>query len=184
MNDQELIGEILKGDQQAVQGLHERYVDRIFHYIYIQTNSYHDTEELLQDVFLKAANHLDSFEGEASFKTWIFRIARNTVIDYYRKQKNMKKSFAMEDRLLENFAGETEAAETIVLRNLHIDEVFERINQLPNHYRTVLHLRFIEDFSIKETAAIMGKTTPAVKSMQRRASKILSEEINLEVSSR
>ncbi|MDV2682909.1 RNA polymerase sigma factor [Alkalihalophilus lindianensis] len=85
MNDHELLQEILAGDQHVMEKLHERYVDRIFHYIYIQTNSYHDAEELLQDVFFKAARQLERFEGRASIKTWIFKIARNIVIDYYRK---------------------------------------------------------------------------------------------------
>ncbi|WP_216827393.1 RNA polymerase sigma factor [Alkalihalobacterium elongatum] len=184
MNDHELIREILTGDQQAIQELHDRYVDRIFHYIYIQTNSYHDTEELLQDVFFKAARQLDRFEGKSSFKTWIFKIARNVVIDYYRKKKKERNSIAIESQLLEDLVGKDESAENIFIRNIHIDEVLQSIDKLPSHYQTVLHLRFIEDFSIKETAEIMGKTTLAVKSLQHRARNALSAQIKLEVSSR
>ncbi|MCD8508470.1 MAG: hypothetical protein LRY73_00175 [Bacillus sp. (in: Bacteria)] len=55
MTDHELIQEILGGNQQAIQLLHERYVDSLFQYIYIQTKSYHDTEEIIQDVFYKVA---------------------------------------------------------------------------------------------------------------------------------
>lgn len=184
MNDHELIREILAGDQLAIQELHDRYVDRIFHYIYIQTNSYHDTEELLQDVFFKAARQLVRFEGKSSFKTWIFKIARNVVIDYYRKKNKERQSVVMDHDKMENFTGKDDSAEDIYLRNVHMNEVLETIDQLPSHYQTVLHLRFIEDFSIKETAEIMGKSTLAVKSMQHRARKVLFEQINLGVSSR
>ncbi|UCZ55017.1 RNA polymerase sigma factor [Bacillus shivajii] len=183
MNDHELIREILTGDQQAIQQLHERYVDRIFHYIYIQTNSYHDTEELLQDVFFKAARQLSRFEGKSSFKTWIFKIARNVVIDYYRKQNKERLSISMDQDVIENMGGKDESAENTVLRHIQVDEVLKTIDKLPVHYQTVLHLRFIEDFSIKETAEIMGKTTLSVKSMQRRARQALSEQVKLEVSS-
>ncbi|WP_087973482.1 RNA polymerase sigma factor [Oceanobacillus rekensis] len=183
MEDQELIRQILSGDKLAIQKLHSRYVDRIFNYIYLQTNSYHDSEELLQDVFFKTARQLHNFEGKSSFKTWIFKITRNVVIDYYRKNNNRSKSIAMEGGVLETKVGEAESAENTVLRNLHMGEVMQMLNKLPKHYQTVLHLRFIEDFSIKETAEIMGKTTLSVKALQHRARKELSEHINLEVSS-
>lgn len=184
LNDHELIREILSGDQQAIQQLHDRYVERIFQYIYIQTNSYHDTEELLQDVFFKAASQLDRFEGKASFKTWIFKIARNTVIDYYRKQNKERQSMAIEQGFLEELGGKDESAEEIAVRHIHMNEVLEIIDKLPTHYSNVLHLRFIEDFSIKETADIMGKSVLSVKSIQRRARMALSEKMELEVSSR
>ncbi|MCL7745741.1 RNA polymerase sigma factor [Halalkalibacter alkaliphilus] len=183
MNDHELIREILTGDQQAIQQLHERYVDRIFQYIYIQTNSYHDTEELLQDVFFKVARQLGQFEGKSSFKTWIFKIARNVVIDYYRKQKKERQSISMDKDVIEHLGGKDESAEVTVLRHLHMDEILKTIDKLPSHYQAVLHLRFIEGFSTKETADIMGKSILSVKSTQRRARLALSERMNMEVSS-
>lgn len=96
MNDYELIKRIQEGDNEAIIVLHNRYADRIFHYIYMQTGSYHDTEELLQDVFYKAAKHLKSFKGKSSFKTWVFKIARHTVIDYYRGSAKDKDTVPIE----------------------------------------------------------------------------------------
>jgi RNA polymerase sigma-70 factor, ECF subfamily len=183
MNDQELIREVLKGNQLAIQELHGRYVDRIFYYIFKQTNNYQDSEELLQDVFYNAASKLHQFKETSSFKTWIFKIARNAVIDYYRKNnRRREKSITMDQDLMENIIGKEESAENTVLRNLHMDEVIQSLDKLPSNYQTVLHLRFIEGFSIKETASIMGKTTLSVKSMQNRARKALSQQFKLEVS--
>ncbi|WP_051314870.1 RNA polymerase sigma factor [Alteribacter aurantiacus] len=76
MTDQDLINNILSGDEEAIEILHERYVDRIYTYIKAQTNNHHDAEELLQDVFFKVAKQLDRFEGRASFKTWLLTITR------------------------------------------------------------------------------------------------------------
>ncbi|MHA6252428.1 RNA polymerase sigma factor [Oceanobacillus sp. CAU 1775] len=179
MEDRELIRQILNDDYHAIEELHLRYVDRIFNYIYSQTNNYHDAEELLQDVFYKTAKRLHQFEGNSSFKTWIFKISRNVVIDYYRKNKNKRKNTTIEENSIETLGKEASAEQT-VLQNLHLNEVMHAINKLPEHYRMVLHLRFIEDFTLQETADIMGKTVLSVKAMQRRARRALSEHINME----
>lgn len=179
MEDRELIRNIRSGDHLAAQELHSRYVDRIFNFIYSQTNNYHDAEELLQDVFYKAARQLHRFEGRSSFKTWIFKIARNTIIDYYRK-RSTRKDILVEDDTIEHI-GREESAEHTALRNFHMEEVMDTIDQLPHHYRTVLHLRFIEDFTLQETAETMGKTLLSIKAMQHRARKALSKRIKMEV---
>lgn len=180
MGDSELIRKILNHDHLAIEELHRRYVNRIFNYIYLQTNNYHDSEELLQDVFFKTARQLHLFEGRSSFKTWVFKIARNVVIDYYRKNKDKRKHTAIEESTLEK-VDEEESVEHTILRNLHMEEVMQAIDKLPKHYQTVLHLRFIEDFTLEETAETMGKTLHSVKAMQFRARKALSKRIKMEV---
>ncbi|RDW20071.1 RNA polymerase sigma factor [Oceanobacillus arenosus] len=180
MEDRELIRQILNNDYRAMEELHRRYVDRIFNYIYHQTNDYHDAEELLQDVFFKTAKRLHQFEGKSSFKTWIFKIARNVVIDYYRKNKDKRKNTTIEENSIESL-GEAASVEHTVLQNLHMMEVMRAIDKLPEHYQMVLHLRFIEDFTLQETADAMGKTVLSVKAMQLRARRALSEQINMEV---
>lgn len=181
MEDRELIQQILNSDYRAMEELHRRYVDRIFNYIYTQTNNYHDAEELLQDVFFKTAKRLHQFEGKSSFKSWIFKIARNAVIDYYRKNKHARRNITIEENSIETL-GEEASVERTVLQNLHMDEVMQAINTLPERYRLVLHLRFVEDFTLQETADAMGKTVPAIKSIQLRARRALLKQINMEVS--
>ncbi|MCD8508469.1 MAG: sigma-70 family RNA polymerase sigma factor [Bacillus sp. (in: Bacteria)] len=100
--------------------------------------------------FIKWQKQLHTFEGKSAFKTWLFKIARNTVYDYYRSQKRHKKSFTLEQGLLEDLAGEAEAAEDTVLRNFHIDEILEIIQKLPENYQTILHLRFLKTFPLKK----------------------------------
>lgn len=177
MEDHELIHQVLEGDQSAIEKLHGRYVDRIFNYIFMQTSNYHDSEELLQDVFYKTASGLHTFRGRSSFETWIFRITRNVIIDYYRKNKKRNNSISMNQTILDSMTGSEESAENAVLRELDMDEAMFTLEKLPDHYRMVLQLRFIEGFSIKETANIMGKTTLSVKALQHRARKALLEQI-------
>ena len=152
MEDRELIDRVLKGDQSAIEKLHNRYIDRIFNYILTQTSNYHDSEELLQDVFYKIASGLHTYRGKSSFETWIFKIARNAIIDYYRKNKKRNNSISMNHYHLESMAGSEESAEHAYLREVDVSELMSALEKLPNNYRMVLQLRFIEGFSTKETA--------------------------------
>lgn len=181
MNDHELIYRIQQGDHQAVITLHKRHADRIFHYLYMQTGSYHDAEELLQDVFFKAARNLKTFKGKSSFKTWVFKIARHTVIDYYRGSQKEKDTQSMEMDKFDFIGKYVDSAEDTALNHIQMNEVIKYIEELPLHYQSVLHLRFFEGFSIKETSKIMGKSVLAVKSIQHRARAALNQKMKMEV---
>ncbi|MET3683589.1 RNA polymerase sigma-70 factor (ECF subfamily) [Alkalibacillus flavidus] len=182
MTDEELIRQALAGDDSAVRDLHERYVDRVFQYLYIQTNHYHDAEELLQDVFYKAAKNLAKFKGRSSFKTWLFSICRHAVIDYYRTNKNGQHETSMDHDVVEALSESKASAESVVMGQFGYEDVVDDILDLPYTYREVLHLRFIEGLSIRETAKVMEKTTVAVKGIQKRAKKELSHRMESEVS--
>jgi RNA polymerase sigma-70 factor (ECF subfamily) len=181
MDDRELIKRIQQGDNQAITVLHNRYADRIFYYIYMQTGSYHDAEELLQDVFFKAAKNLKSYKGKSSFKTWVFKIARHTVIDYYRGSQKEKVTMPLEMDKFDFIGQYADSAEDIALSHIQINEVMKHIEELPIQYQSVLHLRFFEGFSIKETSKIMDKSVLAIKSMQHRARAALNQKLKVGV---
>ncbi|MDQ0208350.1 RNA polymerase sigma factor [Alkalicoccobacillus murimartini] len=177
MDDNELVTRILEGDQLAVNTLHERYAKKLFNYIYSQTNHYHDSEELIQDIFFKAASNLSHFKKKSSFKTWIFKIARNAIIDYY-------KSAYIRNHFIEYQShndGNHEGADATAIRHEQVEFIHHAINKLPLSYRTVLYLRYIEDFTLKETASVMGKTIYSIKALQKRAQKMLKDDIGVEV---
>ncbi|MFA1822339.1 RNA polymerase sigma factor, partial [Virgibacillus oceani] len=181
MEDRELIKRIQEGDNQAIITLHNRYADRIFHYIYMQTGSYHDAEELLQDVFFKAAKNLNQFKGKSTFKTWVFKIARHTIIDYYRGSAKEKDTITVEVEKFDFIGQYVDSAEDKALSRIQVNEVLKYIEELPLQYQSVLHLRFFEGFTVKETSDIMGKSVLAVKSMQHRARAALNIKMKWEV---
>ncbi|AOM84396.1 RNA polymerase sigma factor [Salisediminibacterium beveridgei] len=181
MTDEELVQAILDGDDEAMKELHGRYVHGIFQYLYIQMNDYHDAQELLQDVMHKAARKLATFKGDSTFKTWLFAIAKYAVIDYYRTRNKKRRSTAVEDSTLEEVAESGESAERTVMRQMETESVMTTISNLPESYRDVLHLRFVEGFSIKETAKVMGKTSMSVKALQKRARAELVDRMGNEV---
>jgi len=171
MDDESLVELALDGDDEALRISHDRYVQPLFHYAYVQTGNHHDAEEIIQDIFYKMAKSLADFQGKSSFKTWIFAISRNVTIDYHRKQKKHKKSVAMPGKSLEPFTAPVKSAEDEVFQIGLKDDIFAALKQLPSDDQAVLQLRLIEGFSIKETAEIMSKTRFSVKSLQLRAKK-------------
>ncbi|GAF11573.1 RNA polymerase, sigma-24 subunit, ECF subfamily [Bacillus sp. JCM 19046] len=172
MDDQELVKRVLQGDELAIEQLHKRYAQPLFHYIHMQTNSFHDSEEILQDVFYKAATQLHQFKQRSSFKTWIYTITRNRLIDYYRSNKAQKNQVE-----LSPLSADLHATPSSPYK---LDDLQEALEQLPTNYQTVLHLRFIEGFSLLETAKIMGKSLYAVKNLQKRAQKQLKSDAHVE----
>lgn len=181
MEDEQLVESALDGDDNALRTLHERYVSQLFHYAYVQTGNHHDAEELLQDIFYKMASNLDKFQYKSSFKTWLFSIGRNVVIDFHRKQKRHRQSVPIPQPVLEPLTGISRSAEDEVFRNSLKEYLLTALRKMPEDYQTVLHLRFIEGFSIKDTAEIMSKSSFSVKSLQFRARKKMMSLIRNEV---
>ncbi|ADH98182.1 RNA polymerase sigma factor [Salisediminibacterium selenitireducens] len=181
MTDDALIQAILEGDDQAVETLHSRYVDQLFSYVLSQVNDYHDAQELLQDILFKVMKHLHDFTGDAVFKTWMYTIARNRVIDYYRGKAKREKEQPAETDVLEAKSGESGSAERTAVANSQVAAIHDELKELPADYHDVLYLRFIEEFSVKETASIMKRTSFSVKALQRRARNELAKRLEGEV---
>ena len=87
-HDNELVARASQGDRDAFGDLYERYLDAIFRYIYYRVNHQQDAEDLTELVFLKAWQNIAScYEKKATFKSWVYRIAHNSIIDHYRTRK-------------------------------------------------------------------------------------------------
>lgn len=179
--DEELVQHALKGDEQAFEELHRRHVNDVYRYLYMKVASREDAEELLQDVFIKMVRNLASFSGKSTFRTWLFSIVRNTVIDYYRRKNRRDKEEVAEDDTLERKSPSASSAEQEVTRREKLEYVSVAFNELPEKQREILFLRFMEGFSLKETARITGKSVMAVKSLQKRAQEKMSEQVDEEV---
>ena len=176
MEDEQLVERILDGDDSALKELYDRYLKQIFSYAYLQTGDYQYAEEVTQDIFIKMTGNLHRFRGKSSFKTWLFTIGRNVVIDHHRRQKRHKQSISVKEVRPEK-AG---SFHTDQLEEGLSERMVRNLNKLPEEYRTVIHLRFIDDFSLSETAKIMSKTVMAIKALQHRAKKRFIELVDSE----
>lgn len=168
MEDKELIKRMLNGDELALEALHKRYARQIYHYIYTETSDYDAAEEILQEVFYKVATKIRHFKQRSSFKTWIYVITRHAIIDYYRKQETQLKTVPLEDETMDYRGGAGHGEQLSELQYL--------INQLPLKYRRIMHLRYVEEFSLLDTARITGVSVMSVKSTQKRAKKMLKTQ--------
>ncbi|GAF67015.1 hypothetical protein BTS2_3923 [Bacillus sp. TS-2] len=171
MEDEVLVTHILEGDDQALRVLYDRYFQSVFQYAYIQTGDYHFAEEVTQDIFSKMAKSLHTFKGKSAFKTWLYTLGRNVVIDFHRKQKRHKGVVSLPSEKMEEVSNNYNPQQNYEIR----EELIRCLNTLPEDYRTVIVLRFIEQFSIQETAKVMKKTALSVKSLQHRARKQLAQ---------
>jgi RNA polymerase sigma-70 factor, ECF subfamily len=154
--------------------LYEKYHQDVFQFLFYIVRNKEHAEDLVQEVYIRVLKSYNRFEGRSSEKTWLFSIARNVAIDFFRKQKGWKQ------RIIEKFdwtthivKDETPIPEEIVVQNEEIRWMFECLEYCTVDQRAVIVLRFLHDMSISETAAALGWTESKVKTTQHRSLKIL-----------
>ena len=172
MTDSQLIREIKDGNVELYAELMARYERKILSFIYHMLKSTQlemMAEDFCAETFFKAYRSLQTFrEVEASFSTWLYTIARNTVLSELRKQKNA--SVSLEDSGYIPRAQAVDALpEETMLRRERVSMVREAINNLPEKQRSALILREYDQLDYQEIANILGQTVSSVKSLLFRA---------------
>ncbi|SDG45623.1 RNA polymerase sigma-70 factor, ECF subfamily [Fontibacillus panacisegetis] len=171
MTDSQLIREIKEGNTELYSELMRRYQRKILAFVYHMLKSSHMellAEDLCSETFYKAFRSLHSFrEVDASFSTWLYTIARNTVLSELRKQRNG--NIPLDESGYVPVAPSEIVPEQAVLRSEKVDMVREAINNLPEKQRSALILREYEQLDYQEIANILGQSVSAVKSLLFRA---------------
>lgn len=167
VDEDQLIIQAKEGEADAFGELYERHVQAIFHFLYARLNDRQDAEDLSEEVFVKAWGSLSNYkERGIPFRAFLLRIARNSLIDYYRRNGYSPRHVSLEDVPLHDKAADPVE---ITSNNLDHKELREVLEQLRDDYQEVLILRFVNDLSTKETAEIMNRSTGAVRVLQHRA---------------
>ncbi|RKN72460.1 RNA polymerase sigma factor [Paenibacillus ginsengarvi] len=175
MTDSQLIREIKDGNVQYYEELMRRYERKILSYIYHMLKSARMesmAEDLCSETFYKAYRSLHSFrEIEASFSTWLYTIARNTVLSELRKNKAVSISLGDHGAMsvAMSLASTEYTPEQTILRNEKMSLVRDAINNLPEKQRSALILREYDQLDYQEIATILGQTVSSVKSLLFRA---------------
>jgi RNA polymerase sigma-70 factor (ECF subfamily) len=171
------------GDTVAFGELVRRYEGKIFRLAQHITQNREDAEDVLQETFLKAYEHLDQFQGNSKFYTWIVRIAVNQALMKLRRRK-ADRSVSLdetidtgEDNIVREIAAWGEDPEERFSREELGELLDSAIKGLEPPYRSVFVLRDIEDLSTEETADALGLSIPAVKSRLLRARLQLREKL-------
>ena len=170
-----LVARAKAGDASAFSELVQHYDRRVFRMAKQITQNDDDAEDVLQEAFLKAYTHLDDFQGNSKFYTWIVRIAVNEALMKLRKRRS-DRTVPLDEPI---DTGEDEVAREIAVWDENPEETYSReelaelldqaIQSLKPAYRTVFILRDIEELSIEETAEALNLSISAVKSRLLRA---------------
>jgi RNA polymerase sigma-70 factor (ECF subfamily) len=150
----------------VLEQVYVRYADPVYRFLYSRLGNREDAEDLTTEVFLKASRQLDVTRAESSIAAWLFMVAHTVLTDHWRRYYRSGAPVPLDDaRVLEipeTFAEPDRSRE-------RIRQVSEVLEQLPDHNRRVLELRFLSGYSIRETAQAMELTEGNVKAMQHRA---------------
>jgi RNA polymerase sigma-70 factor (ECF subfamily) len=171
------------GDAAAFSELVERYERKIYRLAKHITQNDEDAEDVLQESFLKAYSHLDSFQGDSKFYTWLVRIAVNEALMKLRKRKSDKTvsldepQDTGEDLVAREIAVWEDDPEKKYSREELADILSKAVDSLKPTFRTVFVLRDIEELSTEDTAETLGISIPAVKSRLLRARLQLREKL-------
>src|ERR1043165_5808779 len=183
IDESALVAQSREGDMRAFGELVRRYEGKIFRLAQHITQNREDAEDVLQETFLKAYEHLDQFKGDSKFYTWIVRIAVNQALMKLRRRKT-DKSVSLdeqidtgEDTIVREIAAWDEDPEQRFSR-AELGEILDTaVQSLEPPYRSVFVLRDIEEMSTEETAEALGLSVPAVKSRLLRARLQLREKL-------
>jgi RNA polymerase sigma-70 factor (ECF subfamily) len=172
---QNLISLAKKGDNQAFSSLYLAYFKPIYKYIYFRIGDKTETEDLVQDVFLKAFNSLSkySYSGK-SFLAYLYTIARNTTIDHHRKKKT---PVADEDQAI-NVIDPEDTPDREFEKRENAEIIRKKISKLSDSEREVIILRFINGLETAEVARQLGKSQEAIRKLQSRGLKNLKKQFN------
>ena len=161
------------GDSDAFGFFYDKYVTRIYRFIYIKVASKQIAEDLTQDVFLKTWQHLVDKKGVKSFQAFIFRIARNTVADHYRQ--NHKQELPLE--YIHDLSDVATDLLSAVDQSLDTAVILKEIRGLKPEYQEVLILRYIEDLSIDDISQVLDNDKNNVRITCHRATNRMKKNI-------
>jgi RNA polymerase sigma-70 factor, ECF subfamily len=170
----ELVKSAKKGEKDSFSELYEYYITPIFRFVYFRVRSRVDAEDLTQTVFLKAWDHLSDYrQGKNPFSSWLYAIARNTVIDFWKK----KKDWDISELGKNTIKSKEEPVDDLIEREDDLRRLKEIIELLTDEQQEAVILKFIDGLSNKEISKIMGKKEDAIRQLQSRAIRILKEYI-------
>ncbi|MGV7976249.1 MAG: RNA polymerase sigma factor [Anaerolineaceae bacterium] len=167
-----------KTDPDAFGELYERYIERIYNYVYFRVGSVHDAEDLTARVFLKALNNLNRYRFVGlPFSAWLYRIAHNLIANHHRDQSR-RREIPIEDMAVVNIPARLPAIDASMGRAQEAEALWKMINDLSPQKRELILLKFVEKLSNSEIAAVLNKSESAIKSLYHRTLLEMRERID------
>lgn len=165
-SDVDLARRAAAGDAAALGVLYDRYFPSVYRYAFLRTRDRMEAEDVASDVFFRALGALHRYEPRTAFLAWLFRIARNAIIDRSRRERIVRMASAEVVR---------EAADRVVdpaalgIAGAEAQELRRALDRLSDLQRDVIVMRFFADLSTDEICAVLGKGASTVRGIQHRA---------------
>ncbi len=173
-SDLDLVARV-KQDPAAFGLLYERYITKIYNYVYYRTGNHHDAEDLTSRVFYRALLHVEEYTDRGvPFSAWLYRIAHNLVANWHRDHARRPET-DLDDVVLIGPA--REMPEPAAEANEKRGWLLAAIRQLPGERQELLILKFVEQLSNAEIGQIMGRSEGAIKSLYHRTLLSLRDEL-------
>ena len=166
----ELVEKSQNGDSKAFGELYEQFIDKIFRFVFFRVGRREVAEDLTQTVFLKALEHIKGFRKESQFSSWLFTIARNSIIDYYRSRKPVYSLGEFDELVAKDNTQDYESKEILV-------ETLNAIRRLKEEEQEVIILHSVEEYSFEEIARITKKSPGALRILKHRALRKLKTDL-------
>ncbi len=167
-----------QADPVAFGTLYERYVTRIYNYIYHRVGNHHDAEDLTARTFYRALSHIERYvDHGAPFSAWLYRIAHNLVANWHR-DRGRRQTIALDDAIITGVAGESPQDQAEARERL--EALRRAIRRLSPDRQQLLILKFSDGLSNAEIGQIMGRSEGAIKSLYHRTLLALQDELRAE----
>lgn len=172
----------LKGDQRAFAEIVELYKDKIFHLGYRMLSNRHEAEDVVQETFLRVYKNLDRYDQKQKFSTWIYRIGTNLCIDRLRKRKP---TYSLDAELNDQdgtdgyalLPGDERTPESEYLLSETQQLIHQAIDSLPDKYKTVMVLRYLQELSLQEISEVMDMPVTTIKTRVHRGREFLRKKL-------
>lgn len=171
VDDAKIVKAFQNGQLDKFDQLYDKYVRKIYRFVYYKTFNREVTEDLVSQAFLKALENIGSFRKiKGTFQAWLYQIARNTVIDHYRKDRD-----EIDVDSIWDLESSDEVFKKIEQREL-LEKVFKILNKIDTEKREILMLKIWDELSYKEISEITGKTEASLKMTVSRILKNIRQQ--------
>ena len=161
-----LISTAQQGDAEAIGALYDAHCQTVLRYFTARLGHQQTAEDLTGEVFRRMLTGLAGYRAiDLPFRAWLFRIAHNHLVDYYRRE-NSHKIIPLQEA--ENTSADEVDPASVIEAKLSMESAYQALSDLEPSQRDVLALRFLSGLSLKETAFAMSRTEDAIKALQRR----------------
>ena len=179
ISDKILYARLKNRDKEAFIKAYDEYLDPIYRFVFFKVNSKEEAEDLTSSVFLKAWDYIqdNNLKDHKTLKSFLYKVARNAVIDHYRKESRVQ-NVSIQDKVALHIQDHDQDIGTKLQIASEFKEIQSKLQELKDEYREVIILKYVNELSTKEIADILDKSRGNIRVLSYRALEALRKLID------